>query len=222
MSTNINEFFGRVNSSRSFARPNRFRVMLPSPFGGDTVYLSLMAEQVDLPGQSFSTQEIKTQGPVRLQPYNALFQQTAIVFSVDSDMEIKKFFDRWLNLMYDKTTHFFSYHDEYKVDMVIEQFNEEGVVVYRTRLRDTFPLNINATTLAWAENDNIQRLPVSFSYESWETLPVQIERPENQEGVEIFTGISVDQNGRITIGSNIRIPGIGSLPRIVFDTDELF
>ena len=96
--------------------------------------------------------------------------QLMLSFYADRDMQIKKFWDSWLNLIYqnedvlDKNT--LLYPDDYTGTVTITQLDRMNNPTYQVTLYDAFPSNIINTQLS-SSNTKIIELQINLSYHYW-------------------------------------------------------
>jgi hypothetical protein len=118
----INDFIAQVKEG-GLARTNRYIVDFRPPVAGedDTKRkLILFCDQVQLPGQNFSTVQNRTFGEFREVPYERIYDNITLSFLVDSGMNVKKVFDKWMDKIADPNTRTYGYYKDYTVDMTIE------------------------------------------------------------------------------------------------------
>lgn len=204
MSFNINTFRSIV-APTDVLRKNRFRVRFNMPMGllndfkGDFQYNVQNVREVEYwaDGTSIPTQGLaKGQsyrygyGVAEQRPFSKTYTECNISFIVDSYAEKWKFFDRWMNMVFNSdmaeginerteaaSMGFFgergvsayepyqlAYKDEYITDVRVEVFNQLGDIVLVTVLRDAFPSGMAAMDFNWKDNNSAQNLHVQFSF----------------------------------------------------------
>lgn len=166
---NIDQFRQTVFSS-GLARENRFEVLLPKKLTG-TFPVSIMCESTALPQMSVVTKQQRLFGPTYNRAATVDYGGAGLqmVFFVDRDMEVKKYFDKWMHLCVTNSAFTANYLEEYAFDVEIFQLNEQDEVTYSVKLVEAFPTNAGPMQLSQVSNDTFHRLPVTLTYRYWET-----------------------------------------------------
>jgi hypothetical protein len=167
----LNKFISKVKQD-GLARTNRYTVL----FGGVMrpgiavsnqplvpLDIVLLCDQVQIPGTNFNTADMRTFGEVRKAPYERLYEDVNMSFYVDTNMQVKKFFDNWMLRIQNPMTRTFNYYDNYTNDIVIEVQDLKNQSRYGIKLFEAFPKSIGAVQLDYAGKD-IMKLSVNFAY----------------------------------------------------------
>jgi len=101
----IDDFIATVKT-QGMMRSNRYTVTM-----GDVVndpdnlrQIMMYCADVQLPGVNMSTAQLRTYGELREVPYEKLFGDINLTFYVDTNMNVKNYFDRWMGLIQDPFT----------------------------------------------------------------------------------------------------------------------
>jgi len=132
-------------------------VTIPGIFPGDRCI------DTTLPGRYLATTEHRYIGPTTKHPYNTYYDDITMLFICDEKMTERNYFARWLESIYDNKYNM-NYKDEYKADILIEQFNHDAETVYSARLNDAFPLAIEGSPLNYGSASEAQNFQVRFNY----------------------------------------------------------
>lgn len=180
----ITEFMSAISAKNGLAKPNWFKVYItqPSSTNNITRELSLFCESAQIPGHNVVTAPIRTYGvPVEM-PYMRAYDPATFQFLVDTNMEIKGFFDQWMNLIVNDTdggSRDVGFMSDYATQIDIYQMAPDSAgVVYWTQLRDAYPKIISPLELSHATSGQFHRLPVQFVYARMFNYQYNIERPE--------------------------------------------
>lgn len=194
----LNEFRQAIFSKGGYLPQNKFLVTMPIPSGlrnlnsniyegmGDVIQFYI--ERVNLPGVQVTTTDVYRYGygVVQKKPYSATFAD--LTMSVHSDQQglVLRFFQNWIKMifnydfrggsMFDQTgilpsqlPYELSYMDDYVVDMSITVFNYKNEPALIVNLHNAFPIFVGDVGLNWADNSQIMRIPVTFTYRNWQT-----------------------------------------------------
>lgn len=125
MAYRIDDFKALVSRSGGFARPNMFRVFLPS-LGNGTSPLNLLCTSTELPGRQITSIE-KTIGTVN-RKYASGYATTDInlTFHVMNNHAIKNYFETWQSLVHSQQSYEVNYYNNY-VKPVLIQHLQRGV-----------------------------------------------------------------------------------------------
>lgn len=150
--------------------------------------LMLRCENVVLPAPSLLEEENIRRygyGPVEKMPYGVQFSDVTMTWLVDKNSEIVDFFHQWMNtiVMHDSPNTLMKgsaprdnylseyvpfevgYKDSYANPIVrIYVYNRQQQTVTEYEMYDVFPMNIQAMNLSWADENQVQKLTVTFAY----------------------------------------------------------
>ena len=149
--------------------------------------LVLRCENIILPTPSLLEEEAIRRygyGPVEKVPYGVQFSDVTMTWLVDSKSEIIDFMHQWMNtiVMHDTPNALMSgsttrqglqnyksfevgYKDAYANPIVrVYVYNRQSQKVTEYELYDVFPMNIQSINLSWADENQLQKLTVTFSY----------------------------------------------------------
>jgi len=195
MAGNIQAF--RDSFKSELARPNKFDVDIPirpellsslldRGFESKITnqVLSLRCENAELPGRTFATTEQKIYGPTEKFPYHVSYNDLNLTFIVNDDMQVKSFFDGWMNYINPNNTYNFKYKEEYATDISIRQYDLTNTLSYDVLLEQAYPVSINQLDLDWSA-DGHHKLVVTFVYKSWKNTQerVRIANPNMDLGI---------------------------------------
>lgn len=163
-------------SKYGVSRPNRFEVEIFSP-ENDTEknrIVSLRCETVDLPGRTIDTKSNENvYGPsFELGTGIVLSGTISMVFLLDEQFIIKKYFDDWHKKIYDIQTYDFFYYDSYVKEIGIKQLNQRDEVVYKCGLSEAYPKTIELITLDNNTRSDLSKLNVTMAFRDWFELPI--------------------------------------------------
>lgn len=167
----LNQFIAEVK--RGVAKTNRFLVdlTLPTPFE----YMSdiksqmrkviLFCDQAQIPGLSFSTNQVRSFGEVKEVPYEKLYEPVQLSFYVDDDFVVKKLFDEWMELVQTTTTRTFNYPNMYLSNSItIYVLNNSDKKRYSVKLYNVYPKAVAPIQLDYSSRE-IMKLNVTLTYQ---------------------------------------------------------
>jgi hypothetical protein len=149
--------------------------------------LILRCENVVLPTSSLLEEENIRRygyGPVEKVPYGIQFSDVTMTWLVDKNSELIEFFNQWMNtiVMHDSPNTLMrgglkrpglglyspfeiGYKDAYTNPTVkITVYNKQNETTTIYEMYDVFPMNIQAMNLSWADENELQKLTVTFAY----------------------------------------------------------
>lgn len=156
--------------------------------------LILRCESVVLPSvQVLEEENVRRYGygPVEKVPYGMQFNDLTLTWLVDKRSELLDFFYQWMNTIVNYETRGVSqmltgsdragldnylgyevgYKDEYSCPLVrVRVYDRELNTVTEYILYDVFPMNIQSQNLAYAQEDEAQKLTVTFAFTNMQTL----------------------------------------------------
>jgi len=191
MTSPLERFISQVNNL-GLAKTNSFNVEIFTPPCIQDVtgtrkmpsLLTLFCQNASFPATNIGVRDLKITGPTYKRPYSIDYggEGIQLTFLVDRQMNIKSYFDLWMNKIINPFE-FTAYYDEketkYTTDIFIRQVtqttpppvgyeNLEGVVdedeTYFVKLEDAFPRNIGLIELDTTAQNSVHKLTVNFAY----------------------------------------------------------
>lgn len=176
MSGSISTF--KSSFTQDLARPNRFDVEISPPLSllwnvgkFDNRKLKYRCEVANMPGRSLATMDRKTYGPIEKLPYLTTYNDMDLTFIVDDGMDIKNFFETWIDSINPRFTNDFGFKDEYSSLITINQYNAQNQKTYSVELIQAYPISINQLDLDWSA-DGFHKLTVTFAYTYWQKTDI--------------------------------------------------
>lgn len=180
----IDKFITEVKQ-RGLARTNTYevKVSLPGTSSKGDELISVFCDAVNLPGLSIATQPSRTYGEIREMPYEPMYEPVQLSFYVDSNMEVKKAFERWMASIVNVNSREMFYYNSYIRDVSIkvvtrdyqpipqsEQLittqSHEVASPYFVILSEAYPKAISAIQLDTGSKD-LMKLNVTLQYKYW-------------------------------------------------------
>jgi hypothetical protein len=169
----IKDFVAQVKS-KGLARTNRFAVVFTPPAGVSSATLKnilLFCSNATLPGTNYATVQNRSFGEFREVPYEKLYDTCTLEFYVDTELQVKKLFDDWINVIQDPTTRTFNYYNDYISNMLIEVQDLNDKTRYQMILRECYPKSISSIQLDQGSKD-VMKVQVQMMYKYYTTTPV--------------------------------------------------
>ena len=170
---NISNFQTQIRT-RGVAKPNRFEVLLPVPSALTAVLdypqlITLFCESASLPVRNINVKQQRIQGPAYQRPMNVDYGGDNITMSVivDREMDIKGFFDAWMNIIINPNEYYVHYQSTYATSIRISQLDEYNTETYAVVLEDAFPRSVSMLDLNSSTQNSSHKLNVSFAYRRW-------------------------------------------------------
>jgi len=184
----LENFIG-LGMSNNYALPSHFEVVIlpPSKFGGGGFLnqffndvrtgfngreVALRCESVALPGRNLTTAtDSNVYGPTREVVENVNFaEDITLTFQASQNLNEREFFESWQQQTFNATTFDVGYYFDYVGAVEIYLLDQNGRRQYGCRLNEAFPKTIGQVDLSAAPATDILKLPVSFSYRTWDNL----------------------------------------------------
>lgn len=171
-------------------KPNKFLVRIFSPRGFASLpdyfntarQLEFWCEAANVPGVQIQTHDVRRYGygPTEKKPVSPVFTDVRCSFFADGEGQIWTFFQQWLRLInnYDMSDGIRSstlvqqpfelaYKHEYVSDIHIISYDEAGNEKIHVVLQEAFPIFVGDIQLNWQDNNQIMRIPVTFTFFNW-------------------------------------------------------
>lgn len=171
------KFIGEIKSL-GLARTNRFEVEMTPP--GDSTDLQkmlLFCSSASIPGINLASATNRTYGETREVVYDRMYEPMNMTFHVDRKMTVKTIFDNWIDTIINPSNRTVGYYHSYTCDIKIKIQDVDEKATYIIYLNEAYPKTITAIDLNAADDNDTQRLAVSFAYRNWQTGHLQ-ENPQ--------------------------------------------
>ena len=173
MVANISNFIG--NFQKETARPCNFDAIITCINKAVEIPASMVfkCEATELPSRTFSLVEQKTYGPVQYFPVQNFYEKINMTFICSGDMSEKKIFDSWMEQIStagisgsnaNAVQFDFNYKETYSGEVLINQYDLTGKLVYKATLFEAFPISVHPLKLDWGAANEIHKLMVTFAY----------------------------------------------------------
>jgi len=126
----------------------------------------LFCSDVTIPGVTIATNQIRIHGEVREAPNEKMFDNANLSFYVDNNMEVKKFFDGWINSIQDPVTRNFNYYDDYVSEIQIDVEDTKDRKRYEIKMHECYPKNVGQIQVGYDQKE-VMKLQVSMNYKYW-------------------------------------------------------
>lgn len=144
-------------------RPVGSLIRAYAPFSRDLFYLCEIAE---LPGKGFQNAPVRYYGHNINLPVSVQFEEINLTFICRQAFLERQFFDDWMTIINPPNTFDLNYRDDYRAEIEIFQFDNQGTAQYSISLQDAWPVLVNPQPMTWGD-DNFQRVVVAFSFSKW-------------------------------------------------------
>jgi hypothetical protein len=188
----ISNFTAEINKG-GVLQPNRYLVtfMLPKALQNSSVsdILTLRCESAQMPGLILASADGPPRmgyGPSEKNPYNAIFDDINLIFTLDKAAKVHKVFYDWFNIIVnyqseglqtmqsngdtsiaastDWAPYEVGYKDDYVTTLNIEVYDMNDKKIMSAIAYRAFPKGMQSVDLAWANDSDIIKLPISFTY----------------------------------------------------------
>ena len=123
----------------------------------------MFCDGVNLPGTSLSSVDVTAYGETRESPTQRIYDPVSLSFYVDIDMNIKKFFDSWINSIINPITRNHNYYKNYTTNVDILVYDSEHNEKYKVTLHEAYPKSVSDIGLSYS-GEGLMKLAVSLQY----------------------------------------------------------
>lgn len=187
---NVDNFKTLISKRGGLAPGNRYAVYMPLPlisfdpqeliakafgkgsntgnnFFQDPRDVSILCDQVTMPGRQISTTDLSNNMLNVKLPYNYINDDVSMSFHITNDHYMKKFFENWVGKIINRRTLTLNYRSSYATDIIIQQLDQRDIPVYTCTLKNAYPITVASYDLSNASEGTTQKLNVTFAYEDW-------------------------------------------------------
>lgn len=193
--TTLSDFISKVKTT-GLSKTNKYMVFIGKPkviTAGSSSKLDMICmfcDQIQLPGLNFASIGNRTYGEYRETPYEKMYEGINLSFYVDSNLEVKYFFDQWVGGMQSNYDRQWAFYKDYITDIEINVINDQNDRVYSVKLYEAYPKNISPIQMDYSGKD-IMKLQVAINYKYWRSSIVGYTK--NAESYK--TGIAATDGG---------------------------
>jgi hypothetical protein len=153
-----------------------------SPVNDVNRILTLRAEEARTPVATIVTADIPRYsiGPTQKQPVTAQFQDTWFSIICDKYGKVWNFWNAWLNMVFSFSpaytgsgthsqypSYTAKYKDEYATQIMLNLYDQTGNMPIQFLFNDAFPIQMKEVSLGWAEQGELVRLSIAFTYKDY-------------------------------------------------------
>lgn len=169
IATLINTF----TSMSGFQLSNRFAVTINPPLGVSSPIIPIFASTVQTPSQAivYEPDNMSPSGPSIMVPVKRSYDDRFIIeFIVDTNWDIRKFFDDWMDWMFissnddTKNSTRVRYWDQIVGNIVIEALTRNDITAKTLTLYDAYPKTIIPTQMSNDTPNQYLTLMVDMNY----------------------------------------------------------
>ena len=137
--------------------------------------IQMRAETVQLPGRNLSTtDDPNVYGPVRTVVDGVSFAEDInITFQCGSELQERKFFEKWQEAAFDRESWNLKYYDSYKGSVSIYLLDKNNKRRYGLKLHEAYPKSIAGIDLNYAPASDIAKVTVVFVFRYWTPLALE-------------------------------------------------
>ena len=135
--------------------------------------LSWLCDTINIPSRSLTTTEFRTYGLPVKRPYGSVYTESQMEFLCTKNMGEKKFFDAWLNYVFDNNSYDIAYYDNYVTDIDIYHLDRSASdtsdldkSTYHIKLIEAYPTLVGEISMNHTATE-ILKLPITFTYKKY-------------------------------------------------------
>lgn len=173
-------------------------------FGGSTEVaksLQIMCSSSAFPGMNVDT-AVMSQNGNHIKVATGISQaEVDFVFLLGVDFFEKQVLDSWKALIYDMDTGKTGYHEDYTVDICIEQLDTEDQPVHKVYITDAYPMVFSSIEVDRQAQDQFQQYNISFSFNHTMSETQYETRPASSDFLPIAITDAITSGDWITAAS---------------------
>ena len=188
MSFSVETFRAKLESGGGPAYGDRYHVAFTAPSGVAaeaasylttettskvTSRLSWLCDTINIPSRSLTTTEFRTYGLPVKRPYGSVYTESQMEFLCTRNMGEKKFFDAWLNYIFDNNSYDIAYYDNYRTNIDIYHFDRSvsdasdlDKSTYHITLEEAYPTLVGEVSMNHTATE-ILKIPITFTYKKY-------------------------------------------------------
>lgn len=164
-----------------------------APEVADPRLLQMLCDTANVPGKSLETIDYRPMGygGISKMPTGISMDNLNLTFMLDSEHRVEYFFQYWLQEIINtgsvldgpaatfknRTSFEMAYKENYTTELSLRFFADDEGKFIEYKFMGVFPVQIGSIQLGWEQNDQIARLPVEFTYYSYDVFQGKIDYP---------------------------------------------
>ena len=168
MATSIDDLKAVFSSKNGFAKPNRYRVVLPNTT--ESRELNIMCDSATFPGKQIFTTEENITMKTEYAAYAYGTEDVEISFILSNDWTPWNYLYDWYNKIVSVNApriQRVNYKSNYTYQMDLEHLDSENRLMKRVTLLNAFPTSLNSIELGNGNENEVIRVSASFTYDNW-------------------------------------------------------
>ena len=188
MSFSVETFRSKLESGGGPAYGDRYHVAFTAPTGvaaEAASYLSTentssvtsrhswLCDTINIPSRSLTTTEFRTYGLPVKRPYGSVYTESQMEFLCTRNMGEKKFFDAWLNYIFNNISYDMAYYENYTTNIDIYHFDRSASTAsdlskstYHITLEEAYPTLVGEVSMNHTATE-ILKIPITFTYKKY-------------------------------------------------------
>ena len=181
----LNDFISHVRTV-GLPTASHFQILLPN-LDGSSENISLLCDDLVIPGVSFMTTELRTMGEVVERVYGVTYASANFTFLLDNKFDARKYFETWSALVYNRANRTAGFYDKYVKDINIESIDKAGKSIYSITLFEAYPKSMADISLSSSSHE-VLKLSVTMNYKYWTSDKIVEKEKKEVESMFGFDG----------------------------------
>lgn len=172
MAFNINEI--RAQLEFGGARSSLFQIAVTNPvFPAADIKLPFLCEAATIPTSNIGAIQVPYFGRLINVPGDRTFDPWSVTVINDEDFAIRNALEAWqnaINALERNIAQRGAPPVNYKSQAIVTQYSKDGSELRTYQLNGIFPTTIGEISLAWGEQNTIERFQVTWVYDNYEVV----------------------------------------------------
>ena len=126
--------------------------------------ISILCKSVTLPGRTLSTFEHDHDRQQNKYPYTFIDEDVTMTFHLTNDYYMRNMLEQWQSGIFNTESYVAGFKNDYSVDVIIQQLNQENIPVYGVKLEKAYPVSYGSITLDNSQENAVNEMSVTFAY----------------------------------------------------------
>lgn len=143
----------------------------------------LFCDATELPSTSLTSVDTSVFGEAREMPTQRSYGTLPLSFYLDVDLQIKLFFDSWINTIINPITRTHGYYNDYTTTVEIIVYDVEHNPRYKMQLFECYPKDIASIGLSYAPETTPMSMNVTLQYHHYRIFDIKGNQQLEQETI---------------------------------------
>tara|TARA_R110000803_G_scaffold156283_1_gene220825 strand:+ start:2362 stop:2997 length:636 start_codon:yes stop_codon:yes gene_type:complete len=129
--------------------------------------ISILCKTVNIPGRTLSTFDHAHDRQQNKYPYTFIDEDVTMTFHLTNDYYMRNMLEQWQSGIFNTESYVTGFKNDYSVDVIIQQLNQQNIPVYGVKLLKAYPVSYEGVALDNSSENSVTEMSVTFAYDKF-------------------------------------------------------